>query len=672
MTRRYKFLLASVLVPVAVVGALAIDSAVVTAQRRGGPGQATDAGPFGPLRWRSVGPERGGRSLAVAGSTARINEYYFGATGGGLWKTNDGGVTWRPVTDGQITSSSVGAVAVAPSNPDIVYIGTGEADIRGNIIQGDGAYKSTDAGKTWTKIGLVDTQNISKIRVHPTNPDIVYVAAFGHHAAPNAERGVFRSKDGGKTWEKILFHDDKTGAIELIIDPNNPNVLYAALWEAFRNAHMMSSGGPGSGIYKSTDGGDHWTDISRNPGLPKGVLGKIGISVSGADSNRVYTQIEADEGGFFMSDDAGATWKLVTQNRNLRQRAFYYTHVFADPKNKDLVYELNVGFMKSVDAGKTWTQLRPPHGDNHDMWIDPSNPQRMIEGNDGSANVSVNGGETWTDQDVPTAQFYHVITTTDVPYHVCGAQQDNSTACVSSQAADGFGGGGGGANRVFYSVGGGESGYIAVDPRNPDIFFAGSYGGLITRFNRKTGQLRAVDPFPDNPMGYASKDITERFQWTFPIVYSPVDPSVLYVGSQHVWKTNNDGQTWTRISPDLSRHDPTTMGDSGGPITRDETGVETYAVVFSIAPSPKDGNLSLGRIRRRLRAGHARRRQDVEERDAEGYARFRAHQPDRSVAVPPGHGVRRRESLSARRLQALRVPHGRLRGDVDEDRERDR
>jgi photosystem II stability/assembly factor-like uncharacterized protein len=590
MTRGYKSLLTAFLAPALILGVVAMNSTVVNAQRRGGPGQAADAGPFGPLRWRSIGPERGGRSLAVAGSTARPNEYYFGATGGGLWKTTDGGVTWRPVTDDQITSSSVGAVAVAPSNPDIVYIGTGEADIRGNIIQGDGAYKSTDAGKTWTKIGLVDTQNISKIRVHPTNPDLVYVAAFGHHAAPNAERGVFRSKDGGKTWEKILFRDDKTGAIELIIDPNNPNTLYAAMWEAFRNAHMMSSGGPGSGLFKSTDGGDHWTEISKNPGLPKGVFGKIGVSVSGADSNRVYAQIEADEGGFFMSDDAGATWKLVTQNRNLRQRAFYYTHVFADPKNKDLVYELNVGFMKSVDAGKTWTQLRPPHGDNHDLWIDPSNPQRMIEGNDGSANVSVNGGETWTDQDVPTAQFYHVTTTTDVPYHVCGAQQDNSTACVSSAGGGGFGGGGG-ADRVFYSVGGGESGYIAVDPRNPDIFFAGSYGGLITRFNRKTGQLRAVDPFPDNPMGYASKDITERFQWTFPIVYSPVDPTVLYVGSQHVWKTTNEGQTWTRISPDLTRHDPTTMGDSGGPITRDETGVETYAVVFSIAPSPKDANL---------------------------------------------------------------------------------
>jgi photosystem II stability/assembly factor-like uncharacterized protein len=589
MTRRDKFWLACG-AAAALIAFAAAGSPIVEAQRRGGgPGQTAEAaGPFGALRWRSVGPERGGRSLAVAGSSARLYEYYFGATGGGLWKTTDGGVTWRSVTDGQITSSSIGAVAVAPSNPDIVYIGTGEADIRGNIIQGDGVYKSTDAGKTWTKTGLTETQNISKIRVHPTNPDLVYVAAFGHHAAPNPERGVFRSKDGGKTWEKILYRDDKTGSIELVLDPNNPQVIYAALWEAFRNSHMMSSGGPGSGLFKSTDGGDHWTEISRNPGLPKGVLGKIGISVSGADSNRVYAQIEADDGGFFLSDDAGATWKLVTQNRNLRQRAFYYTHVFADPKNKDLVYELNVGFMKSTDAGKTWSPLRPPHGDNHDMWIDPSNGQRMIEANDGSANVSVNGGETWTDQDVPTAQFYHVITTADVPYHVCGAQQDNSTACVSSQSGGGFGGG---ADRVFYSVGGGESGYIANDPRNADIFFAGSYGGLLTRFNRKTRQLRNVDPFPDNPMGYASKDITERFQWTFPIVYSPVDPTTLYVGSQHVWKTTNEGQSWTRISPDLSRHDPSTMGDSGGPITRDETGVETYAVVFTIAPSPKDAAL---------------------------------------------------------------------------------
>jgi photosystem II stability/assembly factor-like uncharacterized protein len=573
-------------------GALAIDPAV-TAQTQTQPEKAADKAPlpFGALKWRSVGPARGGRSIAAAGSVARPNEYYFGATGGGLWKTTNGGSTWSPVTDDQLTSSSVGAVAVAPSNPDVVYIGTGESELRGNIAPGDGMYKSIDAGKTWTHIGLVEAQTISKIRVNPTNPDLVYVAAFGHQAGPNPERGIFRSKDGGKTWEKILYRDDKSGGIELNFDPKNPQVIYAALWEAFRISNMMSSGGPGSGLFKSTDGGDHWTEISRAPGMPKGVLGKIGVSVSGADSNRVYAQIEAEDGGTFSSDDAGATWTKVSENRDVRQRAFYYTRVYADPKDKDTIYEPNVMFMKSADGGKTWTMPMAPHGDNHDMWIDPTNPSRFILANDGGATVTLDGGKTWTPLTMPTAQFYHVTTTSDVPYHVCGAQQDNSTACVSSQAPSGFGAIAGGVDTVFYSVGGGESGYVANDPRNADIFFAGSYSGDITYFNRKTGQLRRVNPYPENPMGYATKDIAERFQWTFPIVYSPVDPAVLYVGSQHVWKTTTGGQRWTKISPDLTRHDPSTMGDSGGPITRDETGVETYATIFSIAPSPKDGNL---------------------------------------------------------------------------------
>jgi photosystem II stability/assembly factor-like uncharacterized protein len=565
--------------------------AIVVAQREGGP-QTGSAGPFGALRWRSLGPARGGRSIAVAGSTARPYEYYMGATGGGLWKTTDAGISWKPVTDGQIHYSSVGAVAVSASNPDVVYIGTGEADIRGNIIQGGGAYKSSDAGKTWTHIGLADTQVIAKIRVHPTNPDLVYVAAFGHHAAPNPERGVFRSKDGGKTWEKILVRDNKTGADELVIDPNNPQVIYVALWEAYRNAFEMSSGGPGSGIFKSTDGGDHWTEISRNPGLPKTMLGKIGLSVSGADSNRVYAQIEAEDGGFFLSDDAGATWKKVNERRDLRQRAFYYSRVFADPKVKDTVWVLNVNIYKSTDAGKTWKASNVPHGDNHDMWIASNDSNRMIEANDGGGTISVNGGETWTPEPMQTAQFYHVITTKHVPYHICGAQQDNSTACVSSQPPQGGpGGSGGGADLVFYSVGGGESGYIASDPRTPDIFYAGSYGGLITRLDKRTGQERQVNPYPDNPMGYASADIAERFQWTFPIVIAPTDPRIIYVGSQHVWKSTNEGQSWERISPDLTRHDPKTMGPSGGPLTKDNTGVETYATVFAIAPSARDGNV---------------------------------------------------------------------------------
>ncbi|PYR03182.1 MAG: glycosyl hydrolase [Acidobacteria bacterium] len=369
-------------------------------------------------------------------------------------------------------------------------------------------------------------------------------------------------------------------------------MIYAALWQAYRNSWEMSSGGAGSGVFKTTDGGDHWTEITRNPGLPKGILGKIGLSVSGADSNRVYVQMEAEDGGFFMSDDAGATWKKVTDRRDLRQRAFYYTRVYADPKVKDTVYELNVNFHKSTDAGKTWTTIRVPHGDNHDMWIAPNESNRMIEANDGGATVSVNGGETWTAETMPTAQFYHVITTKHVPYHVCGAQQDNSTACVSSQPPQGGpGGAGGGADQVFYSVGGGESGYIASDPRTPDVFYAGSYGGLITRLDRRTDQERQINPYPDNPMGYASADIAERFQWTFPIVMAPTDPGIIYVGSQHVWKTTNEGQSWTKISPDLTRHDPKTMGSSGGPITKDNTGVETYATIFTVAPSGRDANV---------------------------------------------------------------------------------
>ena len=595
-SRRSTFLFA--LLASASIAIVTLEPTVFAQRRGGGASIGESAGTFGPLRWRSIGPQRGGRSIAVAGSAQRPLEYYFGATGGGLWKTIDGGVTWQPVTDGKITSSSVGAVAVAPSNPDVVYIGTGESEIRGNIAPGDGVYKTTDAGKTWAHIGLEDAQNISKIRVNPTNPDIVFVAAFGHHAAPNEQRGIFRSKDGGKTWEKVLYRDPKTGGIEVVFDPNNPNVLYASLWEAFRNTYMMSSGGPGSGLFKSTDGGDHWTELSRNPGMPKGVLGKIGMDVSRADSNRVYAQIEAEDGGTFVSDDAGATWKKVSENRDVRQRAFYYTRVFADPKDKDTFYEPNVGFMKSTDGGKTWTQLRPPHGDNHDLWIDPTNPKRFILSNDGGATVTTNGGQTWTDLDFPTAQFYHVITTNDVPYHVCGAQQDNSSACVGSQASSfgpGLSGGGPGAaasaDQIFYTAGGGESGYIAQDPKNPDILYAGSYGGLLTRLNRRTRQEQEINPYPDNPMGYATKDITERFQWTFPIVFSPADPSALYVGSQHVWLTRDGGHSWNKISPDLTRHDPKTMGDSGGPITRDETGVETYATVFTIAPSPQDANL---------------------------------------------------------------------------------
>lgn len=534
---------------------------------------------FSGLRWRSIGPARGGRSTAVAGSQTRPFEYYFGATGGGLWKTADGGTTWRAVSDRHFESSSVGAVAVAPSNPDVVYAGMGETQLRGNIIQGDGVYKSTDGGRTWAHSGLKESMAIARISVHPTNPDLVYVAALGHPYASGPDRGVYRSKDGGKTWQRILFRDDRTGGVDLSMHPGNPQVLYAALWEVYRTPHSLSSGGPGSGLFKSTDGGDTWAELTKNPGLPAGIWGKVGVSVSPADVNRVYAIVENEKGGVFLSDDAGATWRQVNDERRLRQRAFYYTRIYADPKSRDTVYVLNTGFYRSTDAGKTYATIRVPHGDNHDLWIAPDDPKRMINANDGGANVSVNGGESWTDQDFATAQFYNAFVTTDVPYHVCGAQQDNSTACVSSSGQG-----------ELYAVGGGESGYIAPDPRDPDIFYAGSYGGYLTRFDRRSGHTRAVNVWPDNPMGHSSSDIAERFQWTFPIVFSPNDPRVLYVGSQHVWKTTNEGQSWERISPDLTRHDPSTMGPSGGPITLDQTGVETYATVFTIAPSRHDGD----------------------------------------------------------------------------------
>ena len=502
------------------------------------PPDGVDPALFEALRWRSIGPDRGGRSIAVGGSISRPYEYYFGTTGGGVWKTTDGGINWSPVGDTVFKTSSVGALAVTESNPDIVYVGMGEVALRGNVIQGDGVYKTTDGGRTWSHLGLDRTMAIGRIRVHPSNPDIVYVAALGDPYGPNAERGVFKSTDGGRTWNKVLFRSEKAGAVDLTMDAKNPDVLYAGFWEVFRTPHSLSSGGPGSGLFKTTDGGATWTELTKNPGQPPTIWGKVGVSVSAADPNRVYAIIEAAEGGVFLSDDAGATWKLVNDDRRLRQRAFYYTRIYADPQTKDTVYILNTGFYRSTDAGKTIRAIQVPHGDNHDLWIAADDAKRMVNSNDGGANVSFNSGESWTDQDYPTAQFYNVFTTAHVPYHVCGAQQDNSTACVPSTGGD------------LYPVGGGESGYIAPDPEDGDVFYAGSYGGLLTRINRRTGERRNINVWPDNPMGHSASEITERFQWTYPIVFSRTDPDTLYVTSQHVWKTTNEGQSWERIGPD--------------------------------------------------------------------------------------------------------------------------
>ncbi len=581
----------NVLLALALAAGIAITGALYLSPAASAQGGAqVNPSLYSGMLWRSVGPARGGRSLTAGGSDARPMEYWFGATGGGAWKTTDGGSNWTPMTDGKINTSSIGSLAVCQSNPDVVYIGGGETQFRGNIIQGDGVYKTTDGGTKWDHLtDLRESQAIARLRVHPTNCDVVYAAVLGQVYNEHPQRGIFKSADGGKTWRRTLFRDEKTGGVDLSIDPKNPNVIFAALWEANRTPWSMSSGGPGSGLFKSTDAGDTWTEISKNPGLPAGLWGKVGVSVSGADGNRVYTIIENEAaGGLYASDDAGATWKMINENRSIRQRAFYYTRVTADPVDKDTVYLLNVQFFKSTDGGKTLTNVRVPHGDNHDLWISPTDNKRMVQANDGAANVSVNGGQTWTDQNIPTGQFYNVFTTKHTPYHICGAQQDNSTACVGSQASPGAGEGS--LPPIFYAVGGGESGYIAPDPNDLAVFYAGSYGGYLSRLDRELGQQRAIHIYPDNPMGWSSIDIKERFQWTFPIVFSPVDNKTLYASSQHVYRTTTGGQNWEKISPNLTRSDPKTMQASGGPITKDQTGVETYAVVFTVAPSRQDAN----------------------------------------------------------------------------------
>ena len=574
--------------------------------------------------WRNIGPGRGGRSIASSGVVGRPKEAYFGATGGGLWKTSDGGENWAPITDGQIKSASVGAVAVSETNPDIVFIGMGETCIRGNIMPGDGVYKSTDAGKTWSHVGFRAADAISKIRIHPTNPDIIFAAVFGKYSVPSEERGVYKSTDGGKSWHKVLYRNPNTAAIDISMDRNNPNVMYAAMWEAYRKEYQMSSGGAGSGLFKSTDGGETWTEITRNAGMPTGVVGRIGVSVSGANSNRVYALVENEKGGLFKSDDAGANWTLVNENRAIRQRAFYYTHVFADPKDADVVYLQNTSMFRSKDGGKSTADVgNGTHGDFHDLWIDPNDATHLVVANDGGGAVSTTTGGKWTAEDYSTEQFYHVATTKHIPYHVCGSQQDNSTLCTpfdwnlgaftaaQMQAArrpdtatrrpdtttrrpdtttrrpDITAGG----VALSYVAGGGEPGYIAPDPLDPDQFYAGTNnGGYLDKYNRRTGTSREVNPYPWFYSGEPSKEIKERWQWTYPIIFSPLDPKTLYVSSQRLWRTTNGGRSWTTLSGDLTRHDPATQEKSGGPITGDMNGPEVYGVIFSVGPSKKNIN----------------------------------------------------------------------------------
>ena len=549
--------------------------------------ESESKGPWKGMQYRLVGPFRGGRVVAVSGVVGQNDVYYFGAVAGGVWKTTDGGLTFKPIFDKMKDASpSIGALAVAESDPNVIYVGTGEACIRGNIVGGNGVYKSIDAGATWKLVGLPDTHAIGRLIVNPRNPDIAFVAALGHPFADNEERGIFRTLDGGKTWQKVLYKDAKTGGIDVTFDPTNANILYAALWQAKRTPWSMDSGGPGSGLYKSIDGGTTWKQLKEH-GLPEGVTGRIGVTVSGANPNRVYAVIEADKGGIYRSDDAGESWRLMTDDHRFRQRAWYYSHIFADPKAADSVYILNTAVYRSNDGGKSFTRLRVPHGDNHALWIDPTNPKRLMNGNDGGATVSTNGGENWTSEgNQPTAQFYHVATDNRFPYYVYGAQQDNSTVAIASAGLDGS------IDRSdWYPVGGGESGYIAPDPTDANIVYAGSYGGEITRYDHRTHQEQAVNPWPINPIGWAAADVYHRFQWTEPIAFSPHDPKTLYFAGEVLFRTTDHGMSWTAISPDLTRNDKAKQAASGGPITKDNTGVEVYGTIFSVVESPVQKDL---------------------------------------------------------------------------------
>lgn len=547
---------------------------------------------YAALHYRNIGPFVGGRTLAVSGNKATPHTFYAGFTGGGVWKTTDDGLNWKRMTDQQYGLGVVGALEVAPSAPDTIYVGTGETAIRGNMMTGNGMYKSTDAGKTWQHIGLADTRTIGRIAVDPKDPNRVLVAALGHVFGPNAERGVYKTTDGGTTWKKVLFVSDKVGAVDIVMDPSNSQVLYATTWEAYRRPWTLSSGGPGSGLWKSTDGGEHWTNISRNAGLPAGILGKMGVAVSPVDPNVVYAIIEAKEGGVYRSADAGKTWQHLYDKPNLTQRAWYYMHIFADPRDVNTVYAPQVeGIFKSTDGGKTFAALKLPHGDVHSMWINPDHPNIMVSASDGGAAVSTNGGQTWGNiHNQATGQFYHVTVDDQFPYHVYGAQQDNPSFEVASASADA--GIGPGDVRVGAA---GESGWLVPVPGKPWLSYGGGYGNQLRFMDRRSQVLRSVSAWPDNPMGHGAENLKYRFQWTFPIAVSTHGDNLVYIGSQYVMRSRDQGMSWDTISPDLTRNIKKYQGKSGGPLTKDDTSVEYYGTVFAIAESPvKQGVLWAG------------------------------------------------------------------------------
>ncbi len=538
---------------------------------------------YDALAYRNIGPFRGGRSAAVTGVPGKPMLYYFGATGGGVWQTKDGGQSWENISDGYF-GGSIGAVAVSEWDNNVIYVGGGEKTVRGNVSHGYGMWRSTDAGKSWTHIGLDASYHISRIRIHPKNPDLVYAAVMGNLYRDTEERGVYRSKDGGATWERVLFANASAGAVDLILDPANPRILYASTWKIRRTPYSLESGGEGSALWKSTDGGDTWEELSTREGMPEGTLGIIGVTVSPANPDRVWAIIENEEGGVFRSDDAGETWTRINSDRNLRQRAWYYSRIYADPKNEDQVYVANVQFWRSKDGGKTYESISTPHGDHHDLWIAPEDTDRMIIGDDGGAQVSFNAGESWsTYHNQPTSQFYRVTTDNHFPYRILGAQQDNSTVRILSRSN-----GSTITERDWSPTAGGESGFLAPHPNHPEIVYGGSYGGYLERVNHETGESRTINVWPDNPMGAGAEDMRFRFQWNYPIFFSPHDAQTLYTTGNQFFKTTNEGQSWETISLDLTRNDSTTLGPSGGPITKDNTSVEYYGTIFAALESPHE------------------------------------------------------------------------------------
>lgn len=540
---------------------------------------------FAGLQYRSIGPSRGGRVTAVTGVAADLFTYYMGATGGGVWKTTDAGLSWKNISDGYVKAGSIGAITVAPSDPNILYLGTGSADPRGNVSPGVGLYKSTNAGQSWSFIGLPDAGQISKIVVHPSNPDLVYVAILGNVFGPSQTRGIYRSKDGGQNWEQVHFVSDKTGAIDLVMDPNNPRTLYAGMWTAERKPWTFIDGSDEGGVYKSTDSGDTWSKVKA--GLPSGVLGRIGLAISPANGDRVWAFVEAQEetkGGLYRSDNGGKSFQRINRNHKLRQRAWYYSRVIADPQNENTVYFMNVSAHRSIDGGKTFVRIPTPHGDNHALWINPDNTKVMVQGNDGGANVTFNGGQTWTTQlNQTTAEFYRVSVDNQFPYRVYGAQQDNSTISVPSRFQGRIG-----PQAQWYTVGGGESGHIAIDPRDPNLIYAGTYIGQITRLERNRGHRKDVVAYPQMHDGTAPRDIKYRFQWNAPIRISPHNPDVVYHCSQYVHRTSDGGRTWEVISPDLTTDKDEYHDIPGEPVQHDHTGVELYTTIFAFEESPKN------------------------------------------------------------------------------------